>query len=130
MGFYIHARLFVGNIVMSFGLEQKCLKYYILGFGLSILLTSISFSVVMLLNLTHDIIKIIIIFSAIAQVIVHFVFFLNIKSFVKSMSWLALTYTFILIFILVGASIWIMGHLNHRMMSHEPPYMDNHYPSP
>lgn len=93
------------------------LKSYIMGFALSIILTIIPFALVMTNALPILYLIITILFLAILQIIVHVVFFLHLHiTSSQYWNWSALIYTIILIAIIVGASLWIMYHLNQHMM--------------
>ena len=103
----------------SEGMVKSRVSTYFIGFGLSLILTSIPFAVVMTAAMSYSRLVAVIVIFGIAQVVVHFIFFLHMKPSAKQ-SWngLAFIYTFLLLCILVGASIWIMYHLNHNMMVH------------
>lgn len=102
--------------ISSFG--EGRLRTYVIGFGLSIVLTIVPFALVM--NnyvLIRSTIVITIILFAIVQIIVHIICFLHLKpSSDQSWNWLAFIYTLILLGALVGGSTWIMYHLNYNMM--------------
>jgi cytochrome o ubiquinol oxidase operon protein cyoD len=54
---------------------------------------------------------------AVAQIGVHLVFFLHITSGPENANnSLALAFGVMIVVLVVGGSIWIMGHLNHNMM--------------
>lgn len=92
------------------------LKSYVIGFCLSIILTIIPFALVMTAALPVLYIVIAILIFAILQIMVHVVFFLHLHiASSQYWNWTALIYTVILIAIIVGASIWIMYHLNLNM---------------
>ncbi len=92
-------------------------KTYVTGFGLSIILTAIPFFLVMTSAIAGFAALITIILFAVAQIIVHLVCFLHMQpSSAQSWNWSAFIYTLILLCILVGASIWIMFHLNQNMI--------------
>lgn len=54
---------------------------------------------------------------AIAQMGVHVVFFLHITTGPESTNnVMALAFGILIVFLLIGGSLWIMDHLNHNMM--------------
>lgn len=99
------------------GFEMSGLKTYVIGYGLSIVLTIIPFILVMKSTWLHSTIAITIAILAVVQVVVHITCFLHMRfSSDQTWNWLAFIYTLILLFILIGASFWIMFHLNTNMM--------------
>lgn len=99
------------------GAGHGTLNSYVIGFGLAIVLTVIPFAFVMTRALPHGIVIPLIIVFAVVQIIVHLVFFLHMNgSSEQQWNALAFAYTIIVLGILVGASIWIMYHLDFRMM--------------
>lgn len=100
-----------------YAIAKGNLKSYVIGFCLSIILTLIPFALVMTAALPVLYLVIAIVILAILQIMVHVVFFLHLHvSSSQYWNWTALIYTIILIAIIVGASIWIMYHLNLNMM--------------
>lgn len=108
----------------NLGVGRGTLKNYCIGFIASIILTLLAFVVVMFFSMNHSTIFIIIIMLAIIQMIVHFIYFLHLKpGSHHSWNWLAFMYTLILLGILIGASIWIMYHLNQNMIMDPTEFM-------
>ena len=90
---------------------------YLVGLGLAILLTAVSFFVAGTDLVWQPSIPVAIIVLAIAQMGVHLVFFLHITTGADNTNnVLALAFGLLIVFLVVGGSIWIMGHLNHNMM--------------
>ncbi|HWE45730.1 MAG TPA: cytochrome o ubiquinol oxidase subunit IV [Caulobacteraceae bacterium] len=92
-----------------------------LGLGLSVLLTVTAF----VLAATHLVygpsIPVALVVLAIAQMGVHLVFFLHVTTGPDNTNnVLALAFGVLVVFLLVVGSIWIMGHLNHNLMSMPP----------
>jgi cytochrome o ubiquinol oxidase subunit IV len=90
---------------------------YLLGLALAAALTAISFA----LPATHLVwgpaIPIALIVFAIAQMGVHLVFFLHITTSPDNTNnVLALAFGVLIVFLIIGGSVWIMAHLNHNMM--------------
>ncbi len=99
------------------GFSGSGAKTYVTGFGLSILLTAIPFFLVMTSAIAGSAALITIILFAVAQIIVHLVYFLHMQpSSGQSWNWSAFIYTLILLCIVIAASIWIMNHLNQNML--------------
>jgi cytochrome o ubiquinol oxidase subunit IV len=99
------------------GLGEGGLRAYIIGFGLSIILTIIPFFLIMTSTIVGSAVLITITLFAVTQIIVHLVCFLHLKpSSAQSWNWFVFIYTLILLCILVGASTWIMYHLKQNMM--------------
>lgn len=91
---------------------------YLNGFALAVALTVIPFAVVGFGILSGTAAYAIIAICAILQVIVHLVFFLhiNVKT-TPSDNILFLAFAAVLIFIMVGGTLWIMIDLHHRMFA-------------
>ncbi|TYC65413.1 cytochrome o ubiquinol oxidase subunit IV [Stappia sp. BW2] len=89
---------------------------YLTGFVLAVLLTAIPFALVWGGLLVGPAVYAVIAVAAVLQVIVHLVFFLHID--LKSTpveNLFFLVFAAVLIFIMVGGSLWIMMDLHHRM---------------
>ncbi len=91
---------------------------YLIGFGLSVLLTAVPFYLVMsgvLESKTATALAITII--AVAQIIVHMVYFLHLDAKSEA-GWnlMAIIFTAVILFIAVSGSLWIMYHLKVNMM--------------
>ena len=92
-------------------------KPYLVGIVLALLLTIIPFSLVAVRPLPPIQIFAIIGVAAIAQVIVHLTFFLHLDLKPSSHDKMtSLSFALVLLFIMVGGSLWIMFDLNYRMM--------------
>jgi cytochrome o ubiquinol oxidase subunit IV len=92
-------------------------RSYITGFILSIVLTAIPFILVMTGALPVVALIPIILVFAVVQILVHLVYFLHLnRSSEQSWNLTAFAYTIIVLVILVGASVWIMYHLDFNMM--------------
>lgn len=92
-------------------------KVYVTGYILSLVLTAIPFALVMTGALPVAAIIPIIVVIAAGQIVVHLVAFLHLNKH-SGGGWnlTAATYTAVILVILVGASVWIMYHLNYNMM--------------
>lgn len=98
------------------------LKGYMIGFGLSVILTAIPFWLVMAKPLyplfnTNVPVAILLMGFAVVQMVVHMIFFLHMHP--KSQGgWnlMALFFTLTLVVIVMSGSMWVMYHLNSNMM--------------
>lgn len=99
------------------GASRGSIKTYSIGFALAIILTVIPFILVMTGALPKTAGIVVILVFAVVQILVHLVYFLHLNSSSEQhWNFLAAVYTLIVLVILVGASIWIMYHLNQNMM--------------
>jgi cytochrome o ubiquinol oxidase operon protein cyoD len=90
---------------------------YVTGLGLSLLLTAISFFVAGTGLVWQPSIPVALVVLAIAQMGVHLVFFLHITTGPDNTNnVMALAFGLLIVFLVVGGSLWIMSHLNHNMM--------------
>lgn len=100
------------------GHAHGSLRSYLIGFGLSVVLTAIPFWLVMTGALdSKQATAFAIMALAVIQIVVHMVFFLHMN--VRSESgWnmLALIFTLVLVVITLTGSLWVMYHLNTNMM--------------
>ena len=90
---------------------------YLTGLGLAILLTATSFLVAGTDLVWEPSIPVALVVLAIAQMGVHLVFFLHITTGPDNTNnVLALAFGILIVFLVIGGSLWIMSHLNHNMM--------------
>jgi cytochrome o ubiquinol oxidase operon protein cyoD len=90
---------------------------YVVGLGLAILLTATSFFVTGTDLVWQPSIPVAIIVLAIGQMGVHLVFFLHITTGADNTNnILALGFGLLIVFLVIGGSLWIMANLNHNMM--------------
>ncbi|KQN09757.1 hypothetical protein ASE85_02110 [Sphingobium sp. Leaf26] len=93
---------------------------YMIGFGLSVILTAIPFWLVMS-NVLGDprLTGIIIVAFAAVQVVVHMIYFLHMNTRVEGgWSFMAMALTLVLVVIVLAGSTWVMYHMNNNMMPH------------
>ena len=89
---------------------------YVVGLVLALLLTATSFFIAGTDLVWQPSIPVAIIVLAIAQMGVHLVFFLHITTGPDNTNnVLALAFGLLIVFLVVGGSIWIMSHLNENM---------------
>ena len=93
-------------------------KSYLVGFGLSAVLTIIPFWLVMASPLGDPgLVAALIIALAVVQILVHTICFLHVNTTGEG-GWTLLAYAFtaVLLIITIAGSLWIMYHLNTNMM--------------
>ncbi len=96
--------------------ESEGIRSYVVGLGLAVLLTVVSFLVARTSLVWQPSIPIALFVLAIAQMGIHLVFFLHITSGPDGANnAMALAFGVLIVFLLIGGSLWIMGHLNHNM---------------
>lgn len=89
---------------------------YIVGLGLALLLTAVSFWVASTPNIWGPGIAMGLVVLAIAQMGVHLVFFLHITTGPDNTNnVLALAFGVLIVFLVMIGTIWIMGHMNANM---------------
>ena len=89
---------------------------YVVGLGLALLLTAMSFFIAGTNLVWQPSIPVAIIVLAIAQMGVHLVFFLHITTGPDNTNnVLALAFGLLIVFLVVGGTVWIMSHLNANM---------------
>ena len=99
------------------GAARGSYRSYLTGFLLSIALTAVPFSLVILSRVSGTILVPVVGAFALAQIGVHLVFFLHLdRSSGQRWNLIVLAYTIVVLAILVGASVWILYHLNANMM--------------
>ena len=95
---------------------------YCIGFALAILLTATSFFIAGTSLVWQPSIPVALVVLAIAQMGVHLVFFLHITSGSDNVNnVMALAFGVLIVFLVLGGSIWIMGHMTHNMMLMDSP---------
>ena len=95
--------------------------FHVAGLGLAVLLTAASFFIAGTNLVWQPSIAVALIVLAIAQMGVHLVFFLHITTGPDNTNnVLALAFGLIIVFLVVGGSLWIMSNLNHNMMPMDP----------
>jgi cytochrome o ubiquinol oxidase operon protein cyoD len=101
----------------STGASRGSLKSYAVGFLLSIVLTVISFALVMSGAFSRSAALFGIFGAAIVQILVHLHYFLHLDTS-SAMRWnvMALVFALLIITLFVGGTLWIMYHLHYRMM--------------
>jgi cytochrome o ubiquinol oxidase subunit IV len=90
---------------------------YLVGLGLAILLTTTSFFIAGTDLVWQPSIPVAIIVLAIAQMGVHLVFFLHITTGPDNTNnVMALAFGLLIVFLVIGGSLWIMANLNQNML--------------
>ncbi len=89
---------------------------YLIGLGLAVLLTAVSFFIAGTSLVWHPSIPIALVVLAVAQIGVHLVFFLHITTGPDNVNnVLALAFGVLIVFLLIVGSLWIMYNLNQNM---------------
>jgi cytochrome o ubiquinol oxidase operon protein cyoD len=97
-------------------MEQHGLRSYLIGFVLAVALTAVPFWLVYSHTLPPSRIMLVIAVAAVLQILVHLHFFLHISfTTTPKENLLAIAFTAVLIFLMVGGSLWIMVDLHQRM---------------
>ena len=97
------------------------IRGYLLGLVLASLLTLASFSVLKFGFVWGPAVPVALITFAIAQMGVHLVFFLHITTGPDNTNnVMALAFGVLIVFLLMGGSLWIMAHLNRNMTNMDP----------
>ncbi|QPF85403.1 cytochrome o ubiquinol oxidase subunit IV [Bradyrhizobium genosp. L] len=94
------------------------LKTYLIGFGLSVVLTAIPFWLVMTGAIADkQVTAVIVLALAAVQIVVHMVYFLHMNTRSEN-GWIMMALIFTVIMVLIGltGSLWVMHHLNTNMM--------------
>ena len=103
--------------IESSGASRGSFKSYITGFILSIVLTGIAFALVMSGMFSDTAVLFGIFAAAVVQILVHLHYFLHLDaSSARRWNLLALLFTFLIMAIFVGGTLWVMYTLNYRMM--------------
>ena len=99
------------------GANSGTLVAYTKGFILSIVLTAIPFALMIWGLLPHTATLVAVFGVAVIQILVHLHYFLHMNASSKA-RWnlMAMLFALLIMILVVGGSIWIMFHLNYRMM--------------
>ncbi|HTJ01648.1 MAG TPA: cytochrome o ubiquinol oxidase subunit IV [Methylovirgula sp.] len=93
------------------------IRNYLIGLGLAVLLTATSFFIAGTHLVWQPSIPVALIVLAIAQMGVHLVFFLHITTGPENTNnVMALAFGVLIVFLVIGGSIWIMDHMNQNMI--------------
>jgi cytochrome o ubiquinol oxidase operon protein cyoD len=98
--------------------ERFGLRFYLTGFALAVILTLFSFGLVAFNALPRLTTLLLIALAAVIQILVHLRYFLHLDPR-STPRWnlFAIAFASVLIFIMVGGSLWIMFDLYNRMMA-------------
>ena len=99
-------------------IPHASLRDYLVGFGLSVVLTAIPFWLVMSGVLpSKQITALVIMAFAVVQIVVHMIYFLHMNTTSENgWSMMALIFTIVMVVIALSGSLWVMSHLNSNMM--------------
>jgi cytochrome o ubiquinol oxidase operon protein cyoD len=100
------------------GAAHGSLRGYLIGFGLSVVLTAIPFWLVMSdASDNKQMIALVIMAFAVVQIVVHMIYFLHMDTrSEEGWTMMALIFTLIMVVIALTGSLWVMYHLNANMM--------------
>ena len=103
--------------VDSIGVSRGSLKTYLTGFILALFLTAIPFAVVLNRVWSPAATIIVIVSAGVVQILVHLHYFLHLNTS-SALRWnlLALIFAVLIIALFVGGTLWIMHHLQYRMV--------------
>lgn len=105
------------NVQQGSGQKDFGEKGYILGFIFSVILTIIPFYFAYTGKLSTEQTIVVLILSAIIQLGVHLFYFLHMDSSERGRFYmLSFVFIVLIVFIVIGGSVWIMWNLNHNMM--------------
>jgi cytochrome o ubiquinol oxidase subunit IV len=103
---------------------REGIQGYVLGFVLASLLTVASFYVLRTNLIWPPGIVVMLVVLAVAQMGVHLVFFMHLTTAPDNTNnVLALAFGILIVVLIIGGSIWIMGHLDERVMPSMPGMM-------
>lgn len=93
--------------------------YYLIGFVASVILTFISFFIVINSIFIKSMLITALVISGVVQIIVHFFCFLHFNRY-SDHQWeiISLVFAILIIGIIIGGSLWIMKHLSYLSMFH------------
>jgi len=100
------------------GAAHGSLKSYLIGFGLSVILTAVPFWLVMTGAIADkQVTALVVLVLAAIQIVVHMIYFLHMNTRSEN-GWtmMALIFTVIMVVIALTGSLWVMHHLNINMM--------------
>ena len=99
------------------GAEGHSVAAYLIGLALAVGLTCVSFFIAHTTLVWTPSIPVALAVLAVAQMGVHLVFFLHITTGADNLNnTMALAFGLLIVLLVLGGSIWIMGHMNHNMM--------------
>jgi cytochrome o ubiquinol oxidase operon protein cyoD len=98
-------------------IPHASLRDYAIGFILSVVLTAVPFALVMTGALPKSVTAVAILLLAVAQIIVHMVYFLHMSPKAEGgWSMVSMIFTIIVVVIMLAGSLWVMSHLHDNMM--------------
>lgn len=89
---------------------------YLVGFGLSLLLTAVAFAVVMMPMFSRGATIGVVAAVGLVQICVQNFYFMHLTHRSERWNFISFFFTVLIIAIVVGGSLWIMYHLNANMM--------------
>lgn len=107
------------SVRSSAGSSHGSQRSYLVGFALSLVLTLIPFALVMYPSLPRNVTLWAVVGLGVIQILVHLRYFLHLDTATEQ-RWnlTALIFSAVVIFLLVGLSLWIMNSIHHNMLAH------------
>lgn len=106
--------------------NQSGVRSYVIGFGLSLIVTLVAYSLVRLhvnsghVTINDQLLLIILAALAVTQLFVQLIYFLHMNRETKPrMNLMLLLFAGLVVLIIVGGSIWIMSNLNYHMPANQ-----------
>ncbi len=101
--------------------SRFAMRSYVTGFALSVILTLIPYFIVVNHMFGKQSLVMAVVLFGVAQLLVQVIFFLHLSKKSKP-QWniIVLTFTIIIVAILVVGSLWVMANLNYNMMNATP----------
>jgi len=97
--------------------HEPTLAGYLTGFGLALILTLIPFGLVAWDGLSIATTLVVVAICAVLQVLVHLIFFLHLDmSEEQRWNTISIAFSAVIMFVLVGGTIWLFYSLKFRMM--------------
>jgi len=97
--------------------HEPTLAGYLTGFGLALILTLIPFGLVAWYGLAIATTLVVVAICAVLQVLVHLIFFLHLDmSEEQRWNTISIAFSAVIMFVLVGGTIWLFYSLKFRMM--------------
>lgn len=105
------------TVKIKYGAKAKTLKSYMIGLFLSLIFTFIAFWLVSYHVLNTTELYVAVTALAIGQLFAQVICFLRLNTTTEGMwNTMAFVFTFLVVFVLIGGSMWIMYNLNMNMM--------------
>lgn len=107
------------NVKSTAGTSLGSSRSYLIGFTLSVVLTLIPFAMAMYPALSRSTTAWLVVVAGVVQIFTHLKYFLHLDTAAEQ-RWnlVALIFSAVIIFLMVGLSLWIMNSIHHNMLAH------------